>query len=55
MRASSRHFFNNKIDRCQRRRRIDLRFKRIRDLRYSHYKHFSKFFNVVLKSRYRYY
>ena len=53
VRAFSRHFFNNKIDRY-RRRRVNLRFKRIRDFRYSHYKHLLKSFNVVLKSYYRY-
>ena len=55
MRAFSRHFFNDKIDRYRRRRRIDLRFKRTRDFRYLHYKHLSKPLNVVLKPRYRYY
>ena len=55
MRASSRHFFNDKIDRYRRRRYVNLRFKRTRGLRYSHYKHFLKSLNVVLKSRYYYY
>ena len=55
MRAFSRHFFNDKIDRYRRRRYINLKFKRIRGFHYSHYKHLLKSFNNVLKSRYRYY
>ena len=54
MRASSHYFFNDKINRYRRRRYVNLRFKQIRDFYYSHYKHFSKFFNDVLKSSYRY-